>query len=72
VALSEGRAPEMMYGVMQAGMKDAALLQAAMLAAASHDNLTRLESQQRELREMSTAHQALIAEREAARQTLDR
>lgn len=61
-----------MYGVMQVGMKDAALLQASMLAAASHDNLTRLESQQRELREMLTAHQALIAEREAARQTLDR
>ncbi|KAL0055996.1 hypothetical protein WJX82_006482 [Trebouxia sp. C0006] len=56
----------------QVGMKDAALLQASMLAAASHDNLTRLESQQRELREMLTAHQALIAEREAARQTLDR
>lgn len=72
MALSEGRAPEMMYGVMQVGMKDAALLQASMLAAASHDNLTRLESQQRELREMLTAHQALIAEREAARQTLDR
>ncbi len=57
---------------MQIETKDAALLQASMLAAASHDNQTRLESQQHEIREMSTAHQALIAEREAARQTIDR